>query len=165
MTYKFNYNVNLCYLLNDKNQVLLIMKKRGFGVGKWNGPGGKIKQNETPEQAAIREVEEETGYKPSNLLNLGFIEFIWPHKEENNQVCHIFITKNFAGELKESDECLPQWWNIDKIPLEKMWPDDIYWLRDALAGKETKYRFFFDENNEYLKHESLNKNNANQPNS
>jgi len=155
MAYKFNYNVNLCYLLNDKNQVLLIMKKRGFGAGKWNGPGGKIKQNETPEQAAIREVEEETGYQPSNLINLGYIEFIWPHQEENNQICHIFITKNFSGEIRESEESLPEWWDINKIPLDKMWPDDTYWLLDALAGKETKYRFFFDENNNYLKHEKI----------
>ncbi len=155
MQYKFNYTTNLCYLLNKQNQVLLIMKKKGFGQGRWNGPGGKVKQGETPEQAAIREVEEETGFKPAKLTNLGYIEFIWPHQEENNQICHIFITKDYAGELKESEESLPKWWDIDKIPLDQMWPDDIYWLKDALDGKETKYRFFFDEDNRYLKHEKI----------
>ncbi len=119
MKYQFNYITTLCYLLNNRNQVLLIMKKKGFGQGKWNGPGGKIKQGETPEEAAIREVEEETGYVPKNLKNLGSIEFIWPHKEENNQICHIFITQEFSGALTESEECLPQWWDLDKIPLEK----------------------------------------------
>ena len=101
MDYKFNYTTNLCYLLNNQNQVLLIMKKKGFGVGKWNGPGGKVKLGENPEQSAMREVEEETGYQPANLQNLGFIEFIWPHKEEYNQICHIFITKNFNFELSQ----------------------------------------------------------------
>ncbi|HDQ23141.1 MAG TPA: 8-oxo-dGTP diphosphatase [Candidatus Uhrbacteria bacterium] len=155
MGYKFNYLTNLCYLLNDQNQVLLIMKKKGFGAGRWNGPGGKVKAGETPKQAAVREVEEETGYKPINLINLGFIEFIWPHQPENNQVCYIFITKKFSGELCESEECLPQWWDIDKIPLEQMWPDDVYWLPNALQGEKTLYRFFFDENNNYLKHLAL----------
>lgn len=131
------------------------MKKKGFGAGRWNGPGGKVKEGETPEQAAIREVEEETGYKPNNLTNLGFIEFIWPHKSENNQVCHIFLTKEFSGELCECEECRPEWWEIEKIPLDQMWPDDVYWLPNALQGKETKYRFFFDENNGYLKHEII----------
>ena len=155
MIYSFSYLTNLCYLLNNQGQVLLIMKKKGFGQGKWNGPGGKVKAGETPEQAAIREVEEETGYQPTNLQNLGYIEFIWPHKKGNNQVCHIYITKEFTGGLKESDECLPQWWDIAKIPLAQMWPDDFYWLKDALAGQETKYRFFFDEDNNYLKHQAL----------
>lgn len=36
----------LCYLLKD-DQVLLAMKKRGFGEGKWNGPGGKVEKGET----------------------------------------------------------------------------------------------------------------------
>ena len=31
----------LCLLVKD-NEILLAMKKRGFGVGKWNGVGGKI---------------------------------------------------------------------------------------------------------------------------
>jgi mutator protein MutT len=155
MTYTFNYLTNLCYLLNNQGQVLLIMKKKGFGQGRWNGPGGKVKPSETPEQAAIREVEEETGFIPKNLTKLGYIEFVWPHKPENNQVCHIFITKEFSSTLSESEECLPQWWDIDKIPFNQMRPDDIYWLPEALKGKPIKYRFFFDENNNYLKHQAL----------
>lgn len=39
------------------NQILLGMKKRGFGVGKWNGFGGKIEENETTEEGAKRYVE------------------------------------------------------------------------------------------------------------
>ena len=34
---------NLCFLLKD-GKVLLGMKKRGFGAGKWNGFGGKLKE-------------------------------------------------------------------------------------------------------------------------
>ena len=42
-----------------ENQVLLAMKKRGFGEGKWNGVGGKLDPGETVEQALVRECQEE----------------------------------------------------------------------------------------------------------
>lgn len=35
-------------------RVLLGMKKRGFGAGKWNGFGGKVQQGETIEEGARR---------------------------------------------------------------------------------------------------------------
>ena len=38
------------------------MKKRGFGVGKWNGFGGKLHANETMVECAARELHEESGY-------------------------------------------------------------------------------------------------------
>lgn len=41
--------------------VLLGLKKRGFGTGKWNGFGGKVEANENIRQAAVREMKEEAG--------------------------------------------------------------------------------------------------------
>ncbi len=43
----------LVFLVDD-DRVLLGMKKRGFGAGKWNGFGGKVEPGETIEEAAIR---------------------------------------------------------------------------------------------------------------
>jgi len=45
----------LVFVRDVKNQkVLLGYKKRGFGMNKWNGLGGKVEPNETIEQGAIR---------------------------------------------------------------------------------------------------------------
>lgn len=41
-------------MIRNGNQFLLGLKKRGFGVGKWNGFGGKVDQNESIEDAAHR---------------------------------------------------------------------------------------------------------------
>ena len=51
----------LVFVFNPKKQILLAMKKRGFGEGKWNGAGGKVETGETIIQAASRELGEETG--------------------------------------------------------------------------------------------------------
>ncbi len=47
----------LVFLLDgdrDRDRVLLGMKKRGFGAGKWNGFGGKVDPGETIVEAAAR---------------------------------------------------------------------------------------------------------------
>jgi ADP-ribose pyrophosphatase YjhB (NUDIX family) len=46
----------LCLLI-EGDKILLAMKKRGFGVGKWNGLGGKVALGEKIIDAAIRELE------------------------------------------------------------------------------------------------------------
>lgn len=43
-------------LIVQPGRVLLGMKKRGFGAGKWNGFGGKVQPGETIEDAARRQV-------------------------------------------------------------------------------------------------------------
>jgi 8-oxo-dGTP pyrophosphatase MutT (NUDIX family) len=50
------------YVLNAQQQ-LLVFRRRGF----WDMPKGKIDAGESPEQAAIREVQEETGLQHLNL--------------------------------------------------------------------------------------------------
>lgn len=149
-----NYNIttitNLCYIINDKNEVLLIMKKRGVGEGKWNAPGGKVRKGESLEQAAIREIFEETGIKVSNLVSKGFLEFIAGDKPEIESRCHIFIAREFSGELIESEEAQPKWFSISSLPYNQMWEDDIHWLPKVLRGEEVKMRFFFDKDEKML---------------
>lgn len=57
----------------DGSKVLLIKKDRTAFAGKLNGVGGKIENNETPEQGAYREIEEETSLKPEQVKNLTWL--------------------------------------------------------------------------------------------
>lgn len=69
-----NKVLTLLLVLNkEKNEILLGMKKRGFGVGKWNGFGGKISSQETILEAAQRELKEEAGITAINPFFLGTI--------------------------------------------------------------------------------------------
>lgn len=69
----------LVFVFNPKNQILLAMKKRGFGEGKWNGAGGKVDPGETIIQAASRELREETGINiiPEKMEARGILHFHW----------------------------------------------------------------------------------------
>jgi len=48
-------------LLRSNGRILLGRKKRGFGAGKANGFGGKVEVGETIKEAAVREMQEESG--------------------------------------------------------------------------------------------------------
>lgn len=134
----------MCLLVKD-DKVLLAMKKRGFGVGKWNGVGGKVQEGETIELAAVRETKEEIGVSinPEKMEKIGSVEFNFRDKPEWNQHMHIFLVRDWEGEPKESEEMLPQWYAKQDIPFEKMWVDDKHWLPVALAGKKFEGKFFF----------------------
>ena len=135
----------LCLIIKE-NKILLAKKKRGFGEGKYNGIGGKIKENETVEQAMIRETQEEIFVTPTKYEKVGFIEFDEYYKgKKENVVFHLYIVYEYDGIISESDEMKPEWFDIDNIPYDKMLPDDKYWLPLILQGKKIKAYFNFDE--------------------
>ncbi|MBR9689588.1 MAG: 8-oxo-dGTP diphosphatase [Candidatus Altiarchaeota archaeon] len=133
---------NLCYVMKGK-QVLLMKKKRGIGSGKINGPGGRMKKGESPEEGAIREVKEELGIEVRSPKYRGIIEFI--NDKQLAFLCYVFTSTEFSGEPEETDEATPLWFDIDKIPFSEMWEDDIEWLPQVLAGKTILARFWFED--------------------
>lgn len=135
--------LTLC-LIHQHPRVLLGMKKRGFGAGRWNGFGGKVEEGESLEDAAKRELREEAGIEASDMEKLGVLDFSWEGKEDVLQV-HIFKAKSFSGEPAESEEMKPQWFGVDEIPLDQMWPDDRYWLPLFLDGTAFSGNFHFGE--------------------
>ena len=145
-------NRTLCFLMrgNPPTEVLLGLKKTGFGAGKYAGFGGKVESGETIEAAAIRELEEETGIKIStdDLCPLGRLTFLFPSKPNWNQVVHVFTANVWAGNPEESDEMKPVWCRMDEIPFENMWDDASYWLPLVLKGKKIEARFVYKDDNE-----------------
>jgi 8-oxo-dGTP diphosphatase len=125
--------VTLLFLMKD-NQILLAMKKRGFGVGKWNGVGGKADPGEDEYQAAIRECQEEIGVTPIDPKLVGKIKFYDKADASFGHYAHIFVTDKWEGEPTETEEMKPQWYNLADIPYDQMWADDIHWLPLVLEG-------------------------------
>lgn len=128
--------------LQRPGEVLLIEKKTGFGQGKVNGPGGKIEQGETPEQAAIREVEEEICVTPVAPSLRGLLRFQF--RDGLAIRCRVYVAAQWIGQPCETEDAKPFWCAIDQIPYDRMWEDDRHWLPCLLEGKTIDGRFGFD---------------------
>ena len=146
--------VSLCLLLKenqDNKNILLAMKKRGFGAGKWNGVGGKIdleKGDKNVFDSAVRETKEEIGVKIKNSEKVAIIDFCFPEvpKEKDfDQQVHVFLIRDWKGEPTESEEMAPKWFSAAEIPFNNMWDDDIHWLPHVLENKKIKAKFVFDK--------------------
>jgi len=137
----------LCFLLKN-GQVLLGMKKRGFGTGKWNGIGGKLKDGEDVKTAMLREIKEEIGVDVAldDVTEAGILEFYFQNNSDWDNQCHIFTVTKWTEEPSESEEIRPQWYRVGTLPFESMWVDDPHWVPLVLAGKKIKGRFLFDDN-------------------
>lgn len=66
--------LTLC-MVYDNKRILLGMKKRGFGSGRWNGFGGKIEADESIETAALRELKEEVGLEAKRIDKRAVLTF------------------------------------------------------------------------------------------
>jgi 8-oxo-dGTP diphosphatase/2-hydroxy-dATP diphosphatase len=135
--------LTLC-IIHQADQVLLGLKKRGFGSGQWTGFGGKIEGNESIEEGLNREIKEEAGIEVLDLEKVGVIEFNFEVSPEVFEV-HLFKGNNFIGVPAESEEMIPKWFSVNEIPYEQMWSDDIHWMPLLLQGKKFTGKFFMDK--------------------
>ncbi|TDL31643.1 8-oxo-dGTP diphosphatase [Arthrobacter nitrophenolicus] len=131
--------VTLCFLLRDTpagTEVLLGMKRTGFGKGKIVGIGGHVEPGETDQEAVIREVFEETGVSvlPEDLVDAGAVRFVFPARPEWNMETSLFTAWTWQGEPAESDEIVPEWFPARRLPADRMWQDADHWLPVVLEG-------------------------------
>ena len=136
--------LTLC-VINQGDMVLLGMKKRGFGAGRWNGFGGKLEAGETIEEAALREVKEVVGLDILDFAEIGNINFEFEIGEDKLLEVHIFRATEFDGEPVETEEMKPEWFSVNEIPYDQMWSDDKYWIPYLLENKKFEGRFLFDK--------------------
>ncbi len=136
-------------------QIFLWEKKRWFGMWVYNGIGGKQEWTETMEECMIREANEEIGIiiDKVNLEIAAVLHFYFDANPEWNMDVYIYKINEYSGEIIETDEIKPLWFDLDKIPYENMWEDDTYWLPRLLAGERNmEYNFYFDKENWKIRH-------------
>lgn len=142
----------LVYLVKGR-KVCLGMKKIGYSKGKWNGFGGKVELGGSDEETVAREVEEEAGVKvkPGSLILRA--DFYY-HEQPENWTMKVFVCKEWKGEIKESEEMKPEWFDINSLPLQGMWENDAFWVSKVLTGTEIiRGTFWHDEEGRVIKHE------------
>jgi len=93
----------------------------------WSLPKGHVEPGETAEQAAIREVEEETGISGEILATLGTIDF-WFIAEGRrvHKTVHHFLMRAIGGELSDADYEVAEvaWVPLPDITDQLAYPDE-----------------------------------------
>ena len=122
---------NMVMIYDGKNNVLVERRVKG-----WNGlvfPGGHLKEKETATESAIREIKEETGLTISKLKLCGIKQ--WFHPDEGRNVCFLFKTNVYSGEIVSSSEGEIFWMPLDKLIESK----------DVASGFDVMMKVFLDE--------------------
>ncbi|MEW6055659.1 MAG: 8-oxo-dGTP diphosphatase [Bdellovibrionota bacterium] len=132
----------LVYLERDQKILMLhrVSKQEDFHLGKWNGLGGKCEADESPLEAAAREVEEECGVRISmeSFHPLGVVQFpnFKPTKSED-WIVFVF-TAMVSGEarpLTESAEGKLSWIDKNDLLSLNLWPGDRHFLPYVLSKR------------------------------
>lgn len=140
-------------ILRRDGEILLAMKKRGFGEGLYNGVGGKLHLGETIEEAMVRETQEEINVTPLKYEKVAEFDFVQDANTDPwHMYMHTYVATEWEGEPVETEEMAPQWFPLDRIPYHKMWEDDPHWLPLVLAGEHVRGTFIFDEDNHLIEH-------------
>lgn len=122
-------------VINPKGEILL---QHRMDNNLWGFPGGALELGETVEQAAAREVFEETGVKVKSLKLLGVYSgkdtyYKYPNGDEVYWVTIAFTSNEFHGEIRpdnyESKEC--KFFNIRELP-NNLNPNDKLIIDDYL---------------------------------
>ncbi len=106
-----------CFVWKD-GKFLMQQRAGAHGVGTWSVPGGHLEFGESWQQAAIREVAEETGVTISTPTFLAATNDMFT--EKGKHYISIWMTAGWAsGEpyITEPDRCTAQgWFNIATLP-------------------------------------------------
>ena len=134
-------DATLVFVIKD-GRILLIRKKRGLGAGKINGPGGRREPGETFDDCAVREVREELGVTPRDVVKLG--EHRFQFVDGYSTFAYVYRASAFDGVPIETDEAAPLWFGVGEIPFHEMWEDDRYWLPLVVEGRRFSGQWIFD---------------------
>jgi 8-oxo-dGTP diphosphatase len=143
----------LCYVRQGSKTLMVhrIKKPNDMHQGKWNGLGGKLEPGETPEECAIREIEEESGLRVKELVLKGLLTFPG-FADDEDWYAFVFVASDFEGELIDSPEGDLQWVENGNLLELDLWAGDrifLPWLDEPgfFSGK------FVYKNGEFIDHE------------
>ena len=118
----------LAYIEKDNQYLLLFRNKKKVDInkGKWIGVGGHIEKSETPVDALIREVKEETNLDVLEYQKRGIVYFCYNDIVEK---MHLFTTSKCSGVLSECNEGTLKYVDKKEMLNLPMWPGDKIFLK------------------------------------
>lgn len=121
----------------------VIARRNRAGRLEWCLPKGHLEQGETAEQAAVREVEEETGIRSQVVRHLATIDYWFAgHDRRVHKVVHHYLLAALGGELTTENDPDHEaedvaWVDLDALPSRLAYPNErrvVAMARDVLVG-------------------------------
>lgn len=140
-----NYNKLLnisCAAVISNSKILLIQRVKPPYKGYWTLPGGKIEFGEHPEEAALREVKEETDLDCKSEGLKGVASEIVHNN--GTKVAHFMLyicrLKPLHTNIQIKNEGDLKWFDLKKLDGEKIAPSDVAMIKEFIL-KENKTNF------------------------
>ena len=119
-------------VLIEGDKVLLIKRGREPFKGEWAVPGGRIEDDETAEQCAIREMKEETNLDIEIVRPIGL--YSDPRRDPRGMIAAAYLVRRIGGQMKAGDDAgEARWFELSALP--ELCADHSKILADALAKK------------------------------
>ena len=126
-------NVVIGIIIDAENKVLLNKRKKNTTLsGYWEFPGGKIKPNETPDQALSRELFEELGIKIVATDPLDSIEYQYA---EHDVVLLPFRIIDYTGTPKGLEGQELMWCSVNWLQNVNILPANCFLIERLLEKK------------------------------
>lgn len=118
----------LCYIVKENRVLMLYRNKKinDLNAGKWIGVGGHIENGETPNDAIVREVYEETGYNLLSYKQRGVVDFF--NNNSYGERMYVYIADSYSGDIRTCDEGDLEWFLISDLDKLSMWEGDKIFL-------------------------------------
>ncbi len=97
-------------VFNERNEILLIKRGKAPRIGEWMVPGGTLEWGETLEEAARREVKEETGIDIEVEAFVDLLEAITPGEGDLHYVIIDYAAHALGGTLAAASDALDANW-------------------------------------------------------
>lgn len=102
-------------LINDKNQILLSKRQNtGYGDGNFSVPAGHLEENESFDEAIIRETKEEIGIE---IKNIELIKIL--HRISEKRLDYFYKATSWDGKIcnEEPNKCeILEWFDLNNLP-------------------------------------------------
>jgi ADP-ribose pyrophosphatase YjhB (NUDIX family) len=125
------------YVVKD-GKVLLVRRGNEPGKGKWSLPGGRIRFGERSEEAALREMREETGLEVRLRRVVDVVDVFW--RSEMGELLEHFVIVDFeaeviGGELRPADDALDaRWFSPEELKGLEMTESTRRFLEEHFLG-------------------------------
>jgi len=105
-------------IVNQEGKILLTQRPQGKSfAGLWEFPGGKIEENESPEQALVRELSEELALF-TDAKELTPLTFASHDYGDFHLLMPIFLCKTFAGDVRPQEGQRFRW--VDSVDFDQL---------------------------------------------